>query len=191
MKNIELNKNYYLDVSSSTPIEVKTLAFEDKGVLCNKYGGPVMIISYEIFKMNGYIRNVVDTFEPKRNNRIIAKFPEEFNIPSWSLVRFDKPRYSMGGWEIMKFVFIDIVGLSISKSMYDLYLKHKNIDVNILSQPIFEIIIDDVDPVGEIVNTWKIEVAKIISFNFGLCDMKDESISEIELEILPLNCILL
>ena len=57
MKQIVLNKVYRLDMSASTPIEVKTKKFTDRGVMCeyqNSWYGRTEIIDYRIFDMNGY-----------------------------------------------------------------------------------------------------------------------------------------
>lgn len=56
MKDIKLNKTYFLDVGSSCPIEIKTLEFKELGVLCEykcSFPDRTEIIGYELFKMNG------------------------------------------------------------------------------------------------------------------------------------------
>lgn len=35
-------------------------------------------------------------YEPKRLNRFITTFPEEFELPSWAVLRINKPKFTRG-----------------------------------------------------------------------------------------------
>jgi len=56
-KTIELNKEYYLDMESLCPINLKTMEFVDDGVKCkylSSWKDRIEIVAYEIFELNGY-----------------------------------------------------------------------------------------------------------------------------------------
>jgi len=56
---IKLNKIYFLDMSGSSPVELQTIEFTEKGVKCkylSSWQGREEVIDYEFFRMNGYIK---------------------------------------------------------------------------------------------------------------------------------------
>lgn len=56
-KIIELGKQYSLDLSGSSPVEVETISFTEKGVMCkylSSWSGRTEELGYELFEMNGY-----------------------------------------------------------------------------------------------------------------------------------------
>ena len=59
MKKIELEEKYFLDLGGSAPVEVETLCFTIKGVMCKYLSsspGRVEELGYELFEFNGYER---------------------------------------------------------------------------------------------------------------------------------------
>jgi hypothetical protein len=56
MKELILDQIYYLDLGSLSPIEVRTISFTKKGVLCeylSSWQGRIEELDYELFEMNG------------------------------------------------------------------------------------------------------------------------------------------
>jgi len=73
MKRIELYKTYSLDLGSgSSPVIVKTIKYTLNGVSCKYDNGRVEQISYDLFEMNGFSRNVKTKLDIIMNN-----YPDE------------------------------------------------------------------------------------------------------------------
>ena len=70
MNNIEVGKKYSLDLGGLTPVDVKTISFTKKGVICeylNSWSGRVEELDYELFKMNGYNMTQMNSIEENQN----------------------------------------------------------------------------------------------------------------------------
>ena len=60
MKELILDQVYYLDLGS-TPVEVRTISFTKKGVICeylSSWQGRMEELDYELFEMNGIKRKI-------------------------------------------------------------------------------------------------------------------------------------
>ena len=79
-KNIELNKEYLLDLGSMAPVKLKTKYYNENGVVCeylNSWFGRKEEIGYELFKMNGY-----DYCKPIVENRNILSDMSKPSTPN-------------------------------------------------------------------------------------------------------------
>jgi hypothetical protein len=130
----------------------------------------------------------VTQYEPKRNDRFLVEFPEQFNVQQWSIQKINKPKFTDGKWENIKVEFIDPIAPSTSQSLFKIvdFLK---INVND-SKILFNIKIKSLDPTGVEVEEWVIDVEKVLTINFGELDYGDDKIQQPYLILKPLNCIL-
>lgn len=126
-------------------------------------------------------------YEPKKNNRFLVEFPEQFDIKYWVVKKINNPKYTNGEWENIKIEFNDPIDPSTSKGLYSIinFLKINYGNDN----KIFEIKIKLLDPIGDEVEVWVISGA-ILTINFGELDYSDNNILQPYLIFKPLNCIL-
>ena len=125
-------------------------------------------------------------YEPKRCNRFLITFPEELNIPNYVVKTTGRPSCHFGDdesikWNIMSFTFYDPISPSISQSLME----------NIRTKKIFETItcvLEMVDPVGTVVEKWKIE-GKFLFFDFGELDYQSDDLIKIHADFKVLNVI--
>jgi hypothetical protein len=127
-------------------------------------------------------------YEPKRNNRFLVEFPEQFNVQLWSIKKINKPKFTDGKWENIKVEFIDPIAPSTSQSLFKIvdFLK---INVND-SKILFNIKIKSLDPTGVGAEEWVIDVEKVLTINFGELDYGDDKMQQPYLILKPLNCVL-
>jgi len=127
-------------------------------------------------------------YEPKRNNRFLVQFPEQFNVQQWSIKKINKPKFTDGKWENIKVEFIDPIAPSTSQSLFKIvdFLK---INVND-SKILFNIKIKSLDPTGVGAEEWVIDVEKVLTINFGELDYGDDKMQQPYLILKPLNCVL-
>jgi hypothetical protein len=127
-------------------------------------------------------------YEPKRNNRFLVEFPEQFNIELWAVQKINKPKFTDGKWEDIKIEFIDPIGPSTSQSLFGIvnFLKTNNSN----DKKLFDVKIKSLDPTGVEVEEWVVEVEKVLTINFGELDYADDKIQQPYLILKPLNCIL-
>lgn len=128
--------------------------------------------------------NIINTilpiqFEPKRNNRFIVLFDKSINLPSWSVQKINKPKFTNNEWDNIKIDFIDPIGPSTSSKLFEL-CKTKNKDFT------FEII--SLDPTGVEIEKWLIVVENILTINFGDLDYSDDDIQKPYIVIKPSSC---
>ncbi len=108
-------------------------------------------------------------FEPKKINKYVVEFNEEFGINSWAVTKFDLPKFKDFKWQDLHLEFLDPIGPSTTQGLYRLI---KNAEKNRITsgiKPIFSYYIKCLDPCGVIVEKWKIS-AKNYSIDFGYCD---------------------
>jgi len=135
------------------------------------------------------MENLKEThYEPKRNNRFLVEFPEQFNIESWVVQKINKPKYTNGVWEDIKIEFIDPIGPSTSQSLFGIvnFLKTNNSN----DKKLFDVKIKSLDPTNIEVEEWIINVEKILTINFGDFNCNDNEIQQPYLVLKPLNCVL-
>lgn len=127
-------------------------------------------------------------YEPKRNNRFIVEFPEIFGIEKNSITKVNKPKFTDNKWEDIRVDFVDLIGPSTSQSLYKIIdFINKNDDDN---KKLFGFIIASLDPTGMVVETWRIDVEKVLTINFGELDYSDTETQKPYLIVRPLNCVL-
>jgi hypothetical protein len=130
----------------------------------------------------------VTQYEPKRNDRFLVEFPEQFNVQQWSIQKINKPKFTDGKWENIKVEFIDPIAPSTSQSLFKI-VEFLKINVND-SKILFNIKIKSLDPTGVGVEEWVIDVEKVLTINFGELDYGDDKIQQPYLILKPLNCVL-
>ena len=130
----------------------------------------------------------VTQYEPKRNNRFLVEFPEQFNVQQWSIQKINKPKFSDGEWENIKIEFVDPIAPSTSQSLFKIveFLKTNVND----SKTLFDIKIKSLDPTGVEVEEWIVNVEKVLTISFGELDYGDDKIQQPYLILKPLDCIL-
>lgn len=131
----------------------------------------------------------VTQYEPKKNNRFLVEFPEQFNVQQWGGVqKINKPKFSDGKWENIKIEFIDPITPSTSQSLFKIveFLKTNVND----SKTLFDVKIKSLDPTGVEVEEWVVNVEKVLTIDFGELDYSDDKIQQPYLILKPLDCIL-
>ncbi len=124
--------------------------------------------------------------EPKRRNRFIVKFPAKFNISEFAVQKINKPKLINERWKNIRIDFIDPVAPSTSQGLFLI----KNFIIDNKEKELFDIIINSLDPFGEVVEEWVIKVEKVLSINFDNLDYSDESLQKPFMVIKPFDCIL-
>jgi hypothetical protein len=130
----------------------------------------------------------VTQYEPKKNDRFLVEFPEQFNVQQWAIQKINKPKFTDGKWENIKIVFNDPITPSTSQSLFKI-VEFLKINVND-SKILFNIKIKSLDPTGVEVEEWVIDVEKVLTINFGEFDYSDNTMQQPYMVIKPLNCVL-
>lgn len=118
-------------------------------------------------------------YEPLRNNRFIVNFPSELEIQSWWVGSTTSPKINGKKWENITITFRSFIGPSTGKTIYNNLLKKKN----------FNIQIKFLDPTGEPVQEWNINVKSVKSIDFGgIIDYSDDSVATINVELNVKKC---
>ena len=133
------------------------------------------------------IRPVPIEQEPKRENRFVVEFPEEFNIESYTVQTCTRPKLINYEWQNFVITLIDVICPSTSKAiknMIDYCQENKNEEI------LFEFKIKSLDPVGVDVQTWTISVKELVEVDFGHCDYDNGDISMIKVILKPKFCVL-
>lgn len=133
--------------------------------------------------------------EIKRENRFIVEFPKEFDIESWLVRSISRPHFKNNKWENIEMTFMDPIGPSTSERLFKLINKYKKKGLfSFLKKDIFTFQIQSLDPVGQVVETWSVDVKELVSVDFGKYDygVKDEdSLQIIKMILKPSNCTLI
>lgn len=118
-------------------------------------------------------------FEPKKSNRFILKFPNEFNIPEWAVVQCSLPSMNITNelifWNEIEMELYDPIKPSISKAIMKILEDRKYLN--------FELMIKLLDPTGVVIETWMIKEAAITAVNFGSLSFYSDNIGKIHLKI--------
>jgi predicted nucleic-acid-binding Zn-ribbon protein len=127
-------------------------------------------------------------YEPKRVNRFLVTFPEEFGLQQWVNYSASRPSmyfktkkflgftyYKKIKWEPIEFNFRDPIGPSTSQALYDLItddnLKPFNFKIELL------------DPTGGVVERWNIMNTTIKSIDFGHLSMDDDEMANCKMVV--------
>lgn len=141
-------------------------------------------------------------YEPKRTNRWIVTFPEDFEIPDWTMTKACRPKFlihnKMVSYGEMTFTFRDPIGPSMSQAVWDLLLKittlSKSYDPNSDVETTefwkkyrtgFPLKIEMLDPTGHVVESWDLAGCKLLSVDFGELDYSDDSFATLSMKIKP------
>jgi len=130
---------------------------------------------------------MITQLEPQIINRFLIEFPEEFNIKSWHVLRVNKPKFTDGKWENIKFIFNEPIGSSASIGLISI-INYLNINKN--KNLKFEIKLQSLDPVGLVIEEWIIKVKNVLTIDFGELDYEDNGFQYPNLVVEPLDCIL-
>lgn len=144
------------------------------------------------------IRKEFFEVEPKRTHRFIVTFPEKFGIPAFVVQKIDKPKFVDGKWQNIGVEFIDLVSPSISQKLfaltnpknYMIQIDERNWIEKITHQPIFEFLIESLDPTGVVIEKWTIAVQKVISLDFGGYDYGSDDLGKCHVVFKPKYCVL-
>ncbi len=148
-------------------------------------------ISHSIPKIN----RVYVEYEPKRKNRFKVDFPNYFEIESFVVQKISKPKLNFINndyvWENIEIELIDLIAPSTSRGIMNLIehcqLVHKNKEDS-EQKILFNFLITDLDPVGEEVQVWIIDVKELVSVEFGTNNYKEEGIQMCKILIKPQRC---
>jgi hypothetical protein len=168
--------------------------------LLNVYHRMVLIEKY-LFKVpennneNVINNNVPVALEPKKNNRFVVEFPNDFDIETWLFNKVTKPKFNTlnNKWCDVEIVLIDTIGPSASQKIYTLLKWCSKRKQYLAEQKIYEELFDfsifSLDPTGIRVEQWIISVADI-EFCFGTGDYGSDDLATVKLTIKPKNCVL-
>lgn len=119
-------------------------------------------------------------FEPMRENRYLVTFPDEFQINNTFVKSTSRPSIRVHNetaiWNDIEFKFYDPISPSIQESLFDLIIGN-NINSNE-----YEIKLQMLDPVGNIVSEWII-YGFIKEINFGELDYRSDNETELKMKI--------
>lgn len=129
----------------------------------------------------------LNSYEPKKTNRFVVEFPEEFGIETFTVFKTNNPEFIDGQWQNIEIIFRDYVGASVTEGLYNIinFAKTNN-DKKIL----FNVEIKMLDPVGVSVQCWDISVEKIVEISFGNLDYSVDEVLCPYIVIKPFDCVL-
>lgn len=124
-------------------------------------------------------------YEPKKTNRWLVKFPEEFEIPEYTLKSITKPKYISGKWDDVRITFNAIANKQLEIGLKKMIYTQGKTNINWT----FKFTIEDLDPTGVVIGKWEILVDEVVSIDFGgELTYHDDKIQEIVLIVKPYDC---
>lgn len=128
-------------------------------------------------------------YEPKRPNRFILKFPDDFNIPDYFVSTTVRPSANLNNgvveWADIEITLRDPIGPSMAERIHELFLR--------VGSPYtdreFEYRIQLLGPVGDLVEEWIIR-GFVSQIDFGVLDYSSDELMDIKVTIKPTSCIL-
>lgn len=124
-------------------------------------------------------------YEPKKTNRWLVKFPEEFEIPEYTLKSITKPKYINGKWDDIRITFNAIANKQLEIGLKKMIYTQGKTNINWT----FKFTIEDLDPTGVVIGKWEIKVDEVVSIDFGgELTYHDDKIQEIVLIVKPYDC---
>lgn len=156
------------------------------------------------------IRGIPIDYEPKRENRFYAEFPDELGIEVWKIQQFKAPTYTVNSveipylnhtnyvagkykWEEMDIVLIDTIGPSTSQQVMEwVRLESESLTgrQGYAAGYKKDIILKSLDPTGIEVEKWTLEQCMITSVDFGNNDMGSDEVKNVTVTVQPFRCIL-
>lgn len=134
------------------------------------------------------------TCEPKQNNRFKVTFPESTGIDGMFVKSIEKPSFHQENhfpWNDMAIRFWDPIGPSISQQIHNFVRQKEKRRDDFFEDPLFQFTLETLDPTGVVIEKWEIEVAMIVSVNFGKYNCEDETSSVVTMRVRPAKCVLL
>jgi hypothetical protein len=155
------------------------------------------------------IRGVPFDFEPLRENRFFAEFPDELGIEVWKTQSFKRPTLSINSveipfinetnyvagkykWEQMDITFIDTIGPSTTTQLMEwvrLHVESLTGRMGYAAGYKKNINLKALDPVGVEVQKWFLEQCQIVNVDFGNNDMASDELQIVTVTIQPWRCI--
>lgn len=143
-------------------------------------------------RKNPLLRNeqeISHSFEPKKNNRFIVKFPTDFGIPEWATCSAEIPslrikEYKLFGYTFMVTKHWESVGLELFNPI-DPSISEK-IMAAVDAGP-FNCLIKILDPTGQIIEIWRLDECVIEYVSGCFLSHTDDGISKINISIRPKN----
>ena len=149
-------------------------------------------------------------YEPKRQNRFFAEFPDDVGVEVWKIRTFKRPamniksievpymnqiNYVAGiyNWEAMDITFIDPIGPSTSNQLMEWVRLHAESLTGRMGYAAGykkNILLKALDPTGVEVEKWFLEQCMVTSIDFGDNDQSNDELQMITLTIQPWRCIL-
>lgn len=128
-------------------------------------------------------------YEPKRLNRFLLKFPDDFNIPDYFVSTTVRPSATLNNgiveWANIEITLRDPIGPSMAERMHELFLRVGSSYTN----REFEYRIQLLGPVGDLVEEWVIR-GFVTQIDFGQLDYSSDELMDIKLTIRPTSCVL-
>jgi hypothetical protein len=139
-------------------------------------------ITLECFENNWEFKRLIPEigrYELKKMNRFLITFPDYFNIPQWVVFELDRPSarlitkdilgvnlFKKLVWDDMIIKMRDPIGPSTSQSLMDLVHKSFYHKEQIIKNK-FNMKLEMLDPVGEVVERWDLSDCEFKSIDFG------------------------
>jgi hypothetical protein len=201
--DINLEKNIYGHEILEHLIVVFSLNPDELKLILTEWGLSNMTI--QDFENNWEFKRPIPEialYEPKRMNRFLIAFPEDFNIPVWGVSEASRP--------FMKLISKKIFGFKLSKSLQwdDLVIKLRDPIGPSTSQSLMELIhpdlknkhkvkekfslqIEMLDPTGVVVEKWQLDNCEFKSIDFGKLSYDNDNLVTCTLTIKLKDVVLL
>lgn len=154
--------------------------------------------------------NVPFQYEPKRQNRFYAKFPDELGINVWQIQKFNRPKMTIGKteigflntknyvagiyeWDEVTIDFLDPIGPSTSQAVMEWVRMHAESLTGRMGYAAGykkNIILEALDPTTLAVEQWYLEQCQITSVDFGDNDYTSDDLAGVSVTVQPWRCIL-
>ena len=149
--------------------------------------------------------NFFGGYEPKKENRFILKFPEEFEIPYWVVSATERPKFTTNGYHLipeqLKIILNDPIGPSTTSKIWEILVGLTDIEPGEQITPElkvelqtkfqkfnsgFDYTLNMLDPVGQTVEKWVIKNAKLVKIDFGPLDYgNSDGVCTVTLSVQP------
>jgi len=147
--------NMILKVLSEVRTSLEDLQLDINEVDNMEIDEPIPTLNHDVYIPNQ--RMIAPAvFEPIRPNRFIVVLPEDVNIPEWSVESVTMPQW-VGSWLPIELKIRNLIGPSTSQAIFHRLMHIGN----------FELLIQMLDQIGNVVQQWTIYVNNIQSIDFG------------------------
>lgn len=126
------------------------------------------------------LKDLPTSLLPKKNNRWIVEFPEEFDIKPYNVRSVTKPNYENGKWSNIEITFTCTYPNGPERGLLKMV---KRCEVS--SSRVYEMIIEDLDPTGVVITEWTIRYKNIVKLDFGKLTYDNDDIQTVTLVVEP------